>query len=243
MNQLHGVDSTIDAGADGFRPIPKDQPQVGASLGELARFFIRKPSPAFIVSSFAIAVIARLVIGDWGWWDLAIPALVIAAEPFVEWVIHVRLLHRRPTRLGRWTIDPITARKHREHHRNPKDLRILMVPFQALFPAAPIAIAVAVWRLDPPQAAMALASGFGMLAWYEWCHFLIHSPYRPKTQWFRSLSRNHVLHHFKNEHHWFGVTTSVGDRVLGTRPDPSAISPSPTVRTLGYESAGVATAT
>jgi sterol desaturase/sphingolipid hydroxylase (fatty acid hydroxylase superfamily) len=235
MNRLHGVDSTIDAGADGFRPIPKDQPQAGASLRELAVFFIKKPSPAFIVSTFVVAAVARLAIGDWGWWDLAIPILIVAAEPFVEWVIHVRLLHRRPTQLGRWTIDPIASRKHREHHRNPKDLRILMVPLQALFPAAPIAIAVAIWRLDPPQAAMALAAGFGMLAWYEWVHYLIHAPYRPKTTWFRSLSRNHVLHHFKNEHYWFGVTTSVGDRVLGTKPDPSTVTASPTVRTLGYD--------
>ena len=237
--RLHGVDSTIDAGDRGFRPIPKDQPQPGASLGELGAFFLRKPSPAFIVTTFAIAATARIAIGQWGWWDLAIPALVIAAEPFVEWVIHVRLLHRRPTQLGRWTIDPITARKHREHHRNPKDLRILMVPFQALFPAAPIAIGLAVWRLDPPQASMALASGFGMLAWYEWVHYLIHAPYRPKTTWFRNLSRNHVLHHFKNEHYWFGVTTSVGDRVLGTKPDPSTVTASPTVRTLSYDEAAL----
>ena len=41
----HGVDSTIDAAANGFRPVPKDQPQPGASLGELAAFFLAKPSP------------------------------------------------------------------------------------------------------------------------------------------------------------------------------------------------------
>src|SRR5688572_2618138 len=234
-----GVDSTIDAGTGGFRPVPEDQPKPGAGLGELARFFLAKPSPACIVSTLAIAGVARLVIGQWSWWDLAIPALIVAAEPFVEWVIHVRLLHRRPTQLGRWTIDPITARKHREHHRNPKDLRIVMVPFQALFPAAPILIVLAIWRLEPPQAAMALASGFGMLAWYEWAHYLFHAPYRPKTRWFRAISRNHVLHHFKNEHYWFGVTTSFGDRVLGTRPDEAAIEASPTVRTLGIDAVPV----
>lgn len=129
-------------------------------------------------------------------------------------------MHRHPTKLGRFTIDPITARKHRRHHRNPKDLRIVMVPFQALFPAAPIAIGLAIWRLDPPQAAMALACGFGMLFNYEWTHYLIHAPYRPKTAWFHKVSRNHRLHHYRSEHFWFGVTTSLGDRVLGTaRPE------------------------
>jgi sterol desaturase/sphingolipid hydroxylase (fatty acid hydroxylase superfamily) len=74
-----------------------------------------------------------------------------------------------------------------------------------------------------------------MLGWYEWAHYLMHAPYRPKSQWFRNVSRNHVLHHFKNEHYWFGVTTSIGDRVLGTRPDGSTIPVSPTVRTLGVD--------
>jgi sterol desaturase/sphingolipid hydroxylase (fatty acid hydroxylase superfamily) len=233
--RLHGADASIDAGADGFRPVPTDQPQPGATLGEIVRFFLAKPSPRIIIAVFVTATAARIAIGRWGWWDLAIPVIIVALQPFVEWLIHVRILHRRPTRIGRFTIDPITARKHREHHRNPKDLRIVMVPFQALFTAGPVAVALAVWRLEPPQAAMALAVGFGMLLWYEWVHYLIHSPYRPRSQWFRNLSRNHILHHFKSEHHWFGVTTSVGDRVLGTRPDERTIEPSPTVRTLGID--------
>ncbi len=212
----------------------KDQPQPGASLAEVAAFFARKPSPIIIATTFVTATVAKLVIGGWGWWDLAIPAGIIALEPFTEWVIHVRVLHRRPTKLGRFTIDPVTARKHREHHRNPKDLRIVMVPFQALFPALGLA-GVLVLVLEPARATMAIASGFGMLLWYEWVHYLIHSPYRPKSTWFRNLSRNHIKHHFKNEHYWFGVTTSFGDRVIGTRPDEKTVETSPTVRSLGID--------
>lgn len=228
-----GADTLLDGHETDVAPVPVDQPQAGATLGELIAFFLRKPSPLIIGGTALAAVIARLLIGRWGWWDLAIPAIIISLEPFVEWLIHVRILHRKPTKLGRFTIDPVTARKHRLHHRNPKDLRIVMVPFQALFPAAPIAVAIAIWRLDPPQAAMAIACGFGMLAYYEWTHYLIHAPYRPKTKWFRNLSRNHRLHHYRNEHHWFGVTTSVGDRFLGTRPEKDEVPLSPTVRTLG----------
>lgn len=231
--KLRGADSMLDGRETDVLPVPVDQPQAGASLTELVAFFLRKPSPVIILGTALTAAIARVWVGQWGRWDLLIPLIIIAAEPFVEWVIHVRILHRKPTTLGRFTIDPITARKHRLHHRNPRDLRIVMVPFQALFPAGPIAIALAIWRLDPPQATMALACGFGMLGYYEWTHYLIHAPYRPKTAWFRNLSRNHRLHHYRNEHYWFGVTTSVGDRVLGTRPEQSEVPLSPTVRTLG----------
>lgn len=228
-----GVDSTIDAGSEGFRPIPEDQPQPGASLGEIFGFFLRKPSPVIIATTFLAAAAARVAVGRWSWWDLAIPAGIVVLEPFTEWVIHVRILHRRPTRIGRFTIDPVTARKHREHHRNPKDLRIVMVPFQALIPALVVA-GIGVGLLDPQYATMAIAAGFGMLLWYEWVHYLIHSPYRPKSKWFRNLSRNHINHHFKNEHYWFGVTTSIGDAVIGTRPEPKSVQSSPTVRTLGF---------
>jgi hypothetical protein len=229
-----GADSSVDAGTTGFRPVPKDQPQPGASMAELVRFFFAKPSPTIIAATFLAAATARLAIGGFGWWDLAIPLAIVALEPFTEWVIHVHVLHRRPTRIGRFTIDPVTARKHREHHRNPKDLRIVMVPYQALVPALALA-GLGVWLLEPARAATAIAAGFGMLLWYEWVHYLIHSPYRAKSAWFRNLSRNHIRHHFKNEHYWFGVTVSFGDRVLGTRPDERDVEVSPTVRTLGVE--------
>lgn len=232
------MDSTIDAGENGFRPVPKDQPQPGATLGELVRFWLRKPSPVIIVTALVVTLSWRLSLGRWSWRDLVTVAVMVAVEPIVEWVIHVHVLHRKPTTVGRFTIDPVTARKHREHHRNPKDLRIVMVPFQALIPALVLAGAVAL-LLPPARAATGLATGFGLLAWYEWVHYLIHSPYRPKSAWFRRLSRNHVLHHFKNEHYWFGVTRNMGDRLLGTRPDERTVETSPTVRTLGVDPAAV----
>ncbi len=231
--RLHGADTMLDGRESDVVPVPVDQPQAGASLGELIAFFVRKPSPLIIGGAMLVAAGTRLWLGQWGRWDILIPLVILAAEPFVEWLIHVRVLHRRPTTLGRFTIDPVTARKHRHHHRNPRDLRVVMVPFQALFPAAPIAAALAIWLLAAPQAAMALACGFGMLLTYEWTHYLIHAPYRPKTAWFRNLSRNHRQHHYRNEHYWFGVTTSFGDRVLGTRPEQHDVPLSPTVRTLG----------
>ncbi len=70
---------------------------------------------------------------------------------------------------------------------------------------------------------------------YEWSHFLIHTPYVPKTRWYRGIWRNHRLHHFKHEGYWMGVTSNLGDRVLGTNPDQRTVPKSPTARTLGVE--------
>jgi hypothetical protein len=45
--------------------------------------------------------------------------------------------------------------------------------------------------------------------------------------------RNHRLHHYKNEHYWFTVTSSgTADRVLGTYPDAETVRTSGTARAL-----------
>jgi sterol desaturase/sphingolipid hydroxylase (fatty acid hydroxylase superfamily) len=45
--------------------------------------------------------------------------------------------------------------------------------------------------------------------------------------------RNHRLHHYKNEHYWFTVTSAgTADRLFGTYPDPASVQTSPTVRSL-----------
>jgi sterol desaturase/sphingolipid hydroxylase (fatty acid hydroxylase superfamily) len=74
---------------------------------------------------------------------------------------------------------------------------------------------------------------YALLAIYEWCHFLIHTPYRPRGWYYRSIWRGHRLHHFKNEHYWFGVTSTLGDHLLRTAPEQSTVKKSGTARTLG----------
>ena len=75
--------------------------------------------------------------------------------------------------------------------------------------------------------------GYVLIFMYEWVHFLIHTAYVPTSGIYRTVWRNHRLHHFKNEHFWHGVTNNLSDRVLGTDPDQSEVRRSETARTLG----------
>jgi hypothetical protein len=72
---------------------------------------------------------------------------------------------------------------------------------------------------------------------YEVVHYLIHTRVVPRTAYYRGLWRSHRLHHFRNEHYWFGVTRVEADRWLRTDPDPRAVPSSPTARTLGVADA------
>jgi sterol desaturase/sphingolipid hydroxylase (fatty acid hydroxylase superfamily) len=211
-------------------------------LRDCFRAFLRFQSPR-IVAAFLVAIlVARFAVGDWSWYDAAAAAMLIALQPFTEWVIHVTLLHSKPRKLGPLTLDLPTARAHRWHHREPKVLEAVLIPGWMIAGFLLPVLAV-MWLLSWPWA---LAGGDHLALWltlmavssvlvgvYEWSHFIIHTPYRPKSRYYRRIWRSHRLHHFKNEHYWFGVSSDAADQVLGTSPDHRSVPKSETVKTLG----------
>ncbi|KUI36972.1 fatty acid hydroxylase [Mycobacterium sp. IS-1496] len=204
------------------------------TLADAAREFWRHPSPRLITATLVAAVGARLLAGDWQPTDAIVPVAMVAVFPFVEWVVHVCVLHWRPRRFGRLRLDPLLARKHREHHVDPRVVPLIFIPWQALTWVLPVALGVAL--LAFPRLGMGLTFLVSLTVLglaYEWCHYLIHSDYKPKTAAYRAVWRNHRQHHFKNEHYWFTVTSAgTADRVLGTCPDPATVATSPTAKNL-----------
>ena len=207
------------------------------TLRAAARYFWTRPSPRVIATYLGVLLVARAVLARWTWIDLVPPVGVLLLEPFTEWVIHVVVLHWRPRHLGGHTIDLYAARKHRRHHATPRDLSIVFVPFRLLLLQVPVLIVLGVIVL-PTRIGLTLgASAMAMLLTYEWTHFLVHAPYVPRSAWYRTRWRIHRLHHYRNEHYWYGVTTFVGDRALGTYPDKGEVELSETVRDLGVGTA------
>ncbi len=208
--------------------------RTSVSLGEARRAFLRHPSPWLIGALLTFATVGRLVAGDYRWTDAVVPVVLVLTFPLVEWVIHVVVLHWRPRRVGRVEVDSLLARKHREHHADPRDIPLVFIPwpvFLWLFPAY-LVLAFLVFPRDGLGLTFLVSvATLGMV--YEWTHYLVHSDYRPRSRAYRAVWRNHRLHHYKNEHYWFTVTTAgTADRLLGTYPDPSQVETSPTVRAL-----------
>lgn len=206
----------------------------GVTLRDALREFLRHPSPWMIGAVFIGALTARVLVGGWQPTDALVPLVMLAVFPFFEWVVHVFILHWRPKKIGNLTIDPLLARDHRRHHIDPRDVPLIFIPWRALIWVIAVAVAVALVafpRLGMGLTFLALIGVFGL--GYEWCHYLIHSDYKPKTRFYRAIWRNHRQHHFKNEHYWFTVTSSgTADRVLGTYPDPASMQTSPTAKNL-----------
>jgi Fatty acid hydroxylase superfamily len=210
------------------------------TLADARREFWKHPSPWVIGATLGCAVAARIIVGDWQVTDALVPLAMVALFPFLEWIIHVFVLHWRPKRLGRLTLDPLLSREHRAHHMNPRSIPLIFIPWKSLVMwALPLTIAVAVLafpRLGMGLTFLVFISVLGL--GYEWTHYLIHSDYKPKTLVYRAVWRNHRNHHFKNEHYWFTVTSSgTADRVLGTYPDPAGVATSPTAKNLHGDAA------
>jgi Fatty acid hydroxylase superfamily len=205
--------------------------------------FSRKRAPRMIGAAIALALAARIAIGDFSRRDAAAVAFIALVYPFGEWAIHVYLLHMRPFTVRGRRIDLASARSHREHHEQPQRMDLINFgPVEALailLVAAPLAVGVgaALAALLPgplplgPLVTM-LLTAYVLIGVYEWIHFLIHTAHRPRSRYYRSIWRNHRLHHFKNEHYWHGITNTVSDRVLGTNPDQREVERSRTARAL-----------
>jgi len=213
------------------------------SLGACWRQFIAHFSPRAALAAVVIALAGRVYVGGWSWRDLLPPLLLLAAQPFVEWTIHKYLLHLPPLKLRGRRVELYGSIQHRNHHRDPANLgRVLLKPIEVMSFLVQIAIVIAPITLVVaaligsealPLALTAVAFSYLGLLRYEWSHFLIHTPYVPRTRWYRAIWRNHRLHHFKHENYWMGVSSNLGDRLLGTNPDQRSIPKSPTARTLG----------
>lgn len=214
------------------------------SLGACWREFMSHFSPRAVLTAFAVALAARVYVGEWSWRDLLPPLLLLAAQPVVEWVIHKFLLHLRPLHLFGRRVELYGSIQHRNHHLDPADLgRVLLKPIEVISFIVQIAIVIALITLAVagigwpvmPLALTGVAFAYLGLLRYEWSHFLIHTPYVPRTSWYRAIWRNHRLHHFKHEGYWMGVSSNLGDRLLGTNPDQRSIPKSPTARSLGAQ--------
>lgn len=213
------------------------------TLAGVARAFARRRSPKLIALAILALAAVRVAFGDPSWRDAVAVAAMLCVYPFAEWAIHVNLLHMPPFELAGRRFEAPAARAHRAHHERPNDLSmILLDPLELVqllllvVPAVLAAGALAVGLATGPVPLGALLSaglaGYLAIGVYEWTHFLIHAPYRPRSPHYRALWRNHRLHHFKNEHYWHGITQRIGDRVLGTDPDQREVARSATARTL-----------
>jgi hypothetical protein len=202
------------------------------SLGVAVREFLRFGSPRTLIAFLVVALALRVYIGGWSWADLIAVAVVIVVQPFLEWTLHVFVLHARPQQVRGRTFDTVVARDHRLHHADPRDLPLIFIPRRWCWYLVGSVLLVGLLFPSWPLRASFWVAAFAMAVIYEWSHFLIHTDYKPKSRAYRHLYTNHRLHHYRNENYWFGITSTVGDQILRTDPAKDDVPVSPTAKDL-----------
>ena len=106
---------------------------------------------------------------------------------------------------------------HGNHHEYPRDKqRLFMPPLPSLIISSAI---FGLMYLVAGRFAFMFFPGF-MLGYliYGSMHYAIHA-WNPPFKWMKGLWRNHRLHHYKNQHQGFGVSSTLWDHVFGTMFD------------------------
>ncbi len=98
------------------------------TLADARREFLRHRSPRILLACLFLALAARLLVGGFTWWNVVPFVVVVLVQPFLEWTIHVFVLHARPRRIAGRTFDTVVARDHRLHHQDPRDIPLILIP-------------------------------------------------------------------------------------------------------------------
>ena len=148
--------------------------------------------------------------------------------------MHRLLLHLPPVAIGGRKVEFEFARKHRLHHEDPTRVDLIFLPLSAVLSALIVLLALSWWigHGDAAYVALFMATASFSTLVYEWTHYLTHSPYKPRSRYFRTIWKQHRWHHYKNEHYWFSFTMPWLDSWLGTGPDVQLVNASGTARHL-----------
>ncbi len=165
-------------------------------------FIIGFPIYAYRNFDYSLSKVLLIFLGGMLFWTL------------FEYIAHRFLFH--------WIAESERAKKivyvmHGNHHHYPRDKERLFMP-----PLPSIILASLIFSFQYfflRQTTFAFFPGF-MLGYllYASMHYAIHA-WNPPFKWMKPLWRNHHLHHYKDEHKGFGVSSTLWDHVFGTMFD------------------------
>jgi sterol desaturase/sphingolipid hydroxylase (fatty acid hydroxylase superfamily) len=165
------------------------------------------------------------------WFTLLAFAVSLVLFTFGEYMTHRFIFHMKPPKSA--FLLKLIKRIHYDHHVYPNDLKLLFLPLWYSIPN--MLIISSVFYLITRSLPLTVAFAVGLMCTlmvYEWKHYIAHRPIKPKTKFGKWLKKTHILHHFKNENYWYGVSNPVFDIVFGTSKDEKDVPTSETAKNL-----------
>lgn len=165
------------------------------------------------------------------WLTVLIFIIGIIFFMFSEYITHRFIFHIKAPKNKLFL--KFMKRIHYDHHTYPDDLKLLFLPIWYSIPN--LGSLCIIYFLISRDLIQTIAFGSGlvlMLLVYEWKHYVAHRPIKPITKVGRHIKKLHILHHFKNENFWYGVSTPIFDGIFGTLKDEKEVVTSNTAKAL-----------
>jgi len=179
-----------------------------------------------IVASIGFQVWAGLT-----WGVLAVFAFGMLTFMFSEYLTHRFVFHLKPPQNP--FLLKMLKRLHYDHHTDPNDLHLLFLPLWYSLPNLSVLAIIFYLIAGSWGLTLAFASGLMMMLFlYEWKHYVAHRPIKPRTRFGKWVKKTHILHHFKNENFWYGVSTPFVDVLFGTLKNEKDVETSKTAKDL-----------
>lgn len=165
------------------------------------------------------------------WLTVLIFIIGIIFFMFSEYVTHRFIFHIKAPKNKLFL--KFMKRIHYDHHMYPDDLKLLFLPIWYSIPNLGSLCIIYFWISRDLIQTIAFGSGLVlMLLVYEWKHYVAHRSIKPITKVGRHIKKLHILHHFKNENFWYGVSTPIFDGIFGTLKDEKEVVTSNTAKAL-----------
>ena len=164
-------------------------------------------------------------------------AVGIITYMFSEYVTHRFLFHIKTPQNP--FLLKLIKRLHYDHHKKPNDLKLLFLPVWYSVPN--LFILCLLFYFISGSLIFTLSFSAGVLTMffvYEWKHYIAHRPMKPITRFGQWLKKTHILHHYKNENYWYGVSTPFVDVLFGTFKNEKNVEMSETAKDLEKRKSG-----
>lgn len=160
-------------------------------------FFLYKS--IFVFSLPVLSIMAYILLGVVVW-------------TFTEYFLHRFVFHwELPGKIGR----RIHFVFHGVHHDYPSDSkRLVMVPSISI-PLATLFYFLFYWLIGSVNVAPFFVGFIAGYLFYDISHYAIHH-FNFKSKFWLSLKHHHMIHHYKDDHNGFGVSSKFWDLVFRT---------------------------
>lgn len=158
----------------------------------------------------------------YGHWDLLDSGIVLAfffGRGAIEWMIHSWLYHANPLPVIGWRLRSSVSDAHIRHHMDPSDLSTLLITWRGVVAVLLVTFAGFYLVFGNMDRALTMVIGFAIVGtMIELLHLVCHCRIPHRNALMKSLVRLHRYHHHVDSHNFYGVSSSMGDRLFGTFP-------------------------